>query len=232
MLLEALGLTPEQIAENEEYDVRKGRKRDFGDRVGDRVMSILTGTNYAKEVGEKTQELDRQKKEDAYGSKIDKLRGMKGYEDIGDLSKLTDRQIQTAIADRRATKGARSKAAALTGFDRGKFLELTDPGEIEALASRLLTEKTEAKEAETKRKSEQRYNTEREDRIARERENDRRYYQERADNLEFKRDQLMFQKAEAMRADARLAQDRKDKAIAILMSGLGNLGEAFAGFTV
>jgi hypothetical protein len=35
-----------------------------------------------------------------------------------------------------------------------------------------------------------------------------------------------------MRTDARLAQDRKDKAIAILMSGLGNLGEAFAGMTV
>tara|TARA_R100000315_G_C5218364_1_gene130844 strand:+ start:40 stop:738 length:699 start_codon:yes stop_codon:yes gene_type:complete len=232
MLLEALGLTPEQIAENEEYDVRKGRKRDTGDRIGDRVMSFLTGTNYAKEVGEKTQELDRQKKRDVYGSDVDKLRGIRGYEDIGDLSKLTERQIKTAITDRRATKGARSKAAALTGLDRGKFLELTDPGEIEALASRLLTEKTEKKEADTKREAEQRYNTEREDRIARERENDRRYYQERADNLEFKRDQLMFQKAEAMRADARLAQDRKDKAIAILMSGLGNLGEAFAGMTV
>ena len=232
MLLEALGLTPEQIAENEEYDVRKGRKRDFGDRVGDRVMSMLTGTNYAKEVGEKTQELDRQKKGDEYGSKIDKLRGMRGYENIGDLSKLTDRQIETAIADRRATKGARSKAAALTGLDRGKFLELTDPGEIEALASRLLTEKTEAKAAETERKSEQRLNTQRQDQLDAIEREERRHYQDKADNLEFKRDQLMFQKAEAMRADARLAQDRKDKAIAILMSGLGNLGEAFAGMTV
>ena len=68
---------------------------------------------------------------------------------------------------------------------------------------------------------------------------DRLLAQQRLDNLEnqqnlynLKRDELGFQRAQAMRADQRLAQDRKDKAIAILMSGLGNLGEAFAGMTV
>jgi hypothetical protein len=221
MLLEALGLTPEQIAENEEYDVRKGRKRDFGDRVGDRVMSILTGRNYAKEVGEKTQELDRQDKEDAYGRQIAKLRGMRGYEDIGDLSKLTDRQIKGAIAERLATKQARSTQAALTGEDRGKFLELTDPGEIEAYGAKLRTEKAETKEELERLRIEKDREIARQDRL-----------QERAENRAIRQDELDFRRAEAMRTDARLAQDRKDKAIAILMSGLGNLGEAFAGFTV
>ena len=60
MFLKALGLTPEQVAERElqDYDVKKGaRDVTFGDQIGDGIMSLLTGKDYAKEVAQKTKDL-------------------------------------------------------------------------------------------------------------------------------------------------------------------------------
>ena len=239
-MLSLLGLTPEQIAENEEWDPKKGKRtRDFGDRVGDGLMSILTGTNYGDRVRQATKDQYVDTMTDAYGNRINKTKGVAGYDDIGDVSRLTDRQIQQELGNREATKSARSKVSALYGVDRGKLLDVTDAGEIEALGARLGREKTEQKEederkrldkkdADAIRREEARFQLERSDDLTRQKENDRRYYQERADALELKRDDLMFRREEAIRADARLAQDRKDKAIAMLFNGLGNLGSAFA----
>ena len=98
---------------------------------------------------------------------------------------------------------------------------------------------SDLRKGEVERKDEKLYKREREETIRQENRLDAQMAQQRLDNLEnqqnlynLKRDELDFQRAQAMRADQRLAQDRKDKAIAILMSGLGNLGEAFAGMTV
>ena len=238
-MLSLLGLTPEQIAENEEWDPKKGKRtRDFGDRVGDGLMSILTGTNYGDRVKQATKDQYVDTVTDAYGNRINKTKGVAGYDDIGDVSRLSDLQIKQELGNREATKSARSKVSALYGVDRGQLLDVTDAGEIEALGARLGREKDEAKvEAERLRlkkekdadneRADERYNLERSDNLTRQKENDRRYYQERADALELKRDDLMFRREEAIRSDARLQQDRKDKAIAMLFNGLGNLGTAF-----
>ena len=49
MLLELLGLTPEQIAKGEKWDPHEGDTRDTGDKIGDQVVN-LDWLNYASEV--------------------------------------------------------------------------------------------------------------------------------------------------------------------------------------
>ena len=51
--------------------------------------------------------------------------------------------------------------------------------------------------------------------------------EERRDNLELRRDNMNLEYARLQQADRNKAQDRKDKAIMMLMQGLGNLGTAF-----
>ena len=51
--------------------------------------------------------------------------------------------------------------------------------------------------------------------------------EERRDNLELRRDNMNLEYARLAQADRNRAQDRKDKAIMMLMQGLGNLGTAF-----
>jgi hypothetical protein len=143
---------------------------------------------------------------------------------------VLDQQINSALNKKTKYDNAVMYAAKNNiTLDPTKF---TDPSAIIAETNRLIQKREDDKTTKAEEKEQTRYDTRRKDELDAIAREERRYYQDKADNLEFKRDQLMFQKAEAMRADARLAQDRKDKAIAILMSGLGNLGEAFAGFTV
>ena len=53
--------------------------------------------------------------------------------------------------------------------------------------------------------------------------------QERKDSLELRRDNMNLEYARLSQADKYKAQDRKDKAVMMLLQGLGNLG---AGFTI
>jgi len=74
--------------------------------------------------------------------------------------------------------------------------------------------------------------------LLRQKEMDRRYYADKAsdrldraetrrDNLELRRDNMNLEYARLAQADRQRAADRKDKAIMMLMQGLGNLGTAF-----
>ena len=53
--------------------------------------------------------------------------------------------------------------------------------------------------------------------------------QQRKDQIELRRDNMNLEYARLAQADKYKAQDRKDKAVMMLLQGLGNLG---AGFTI
>ena len=210
------------------YKPGRGREKDIGDHLGD----FITGRGNAIDRAVEDQYVEALKRENQIA--LDDLRGTPGL-NLPTITKDTDEQVLNQQINSALNKKTKYDNAVMYAAKNNITLDptkYTDPTGIIAETNRRVQERDNKKESTAKFEAQQRYDTEREDRITRERENDRRYYQERTDNLEFKRDQLMFQKTEAMRADARLAQDRKDKAIAILMSGLGNLGEAFAGMTV
>ena len=235
-MLELFGLTPEQIAENETWDSKKQKRtKDLCDRIGDGVMSILTGTNYGQRVQEATKGQYVDNLEDIYGSSIDDVSGVTGYDQIGDLSRLTDRKLEQEIAKRERTKSARSKAAATTGQDRSEFTHITDPGEIVAHASRLTKTENERKEGE-ERDRVQKETERKEGRI------DSRYRDsqdllmmqmsnqaaDRQADREYRRDQQAYQNRKLDMQEARL--DRKDRQAYIqqLMAGLSTIGASIA----
>ena len=148
---ELLGLTPEQIAEKESYDPKKGqRERDFGDRFGDKIMSALTGINYAKKVGEATKTAYVDKLKDDYGTSLTRYGSVSGGQDLSDLSKLTSTQLEQRLESNRALKDARTQAVTATGRDRTEYMDLTDPDQILSLAA---THVRKDKEAEKRQAS-------------------------------------------------------------------------------
>ena len=243
---ELFGLTPEQIAENESWSTKKGRKRDFGDKVGDRIMSALTGIDYTKEVGEAVKNNYVEELESTYGGRIDATKGTVGYEELGDLSKLSGSKLDQELEKRERTKAARSKAGATTGLDISEFQHLTDPGEILALASSKVKDEqeTEKLRLETKAQTE----TERlEGRYDAQRASDEawRRYQSEENNAwrksqsekEDKRYDMQMQLAIMDRADKRedrrIARedrqaDKRQASIMMLIKGLSQLGAGFS----
>ena len=228
-MLELLGLTPEQIAEGESWDPKKGKRtKDLGDRIGDGIMSLLTGTNYGQRVQEATRNQYVDTMTDAYGSRIDDVVGLTGYSDIGDLSKLTDRKIEQELLKREKTKAARSKAAALTGEDVSEFSGKTDPGEILAHASRLTKEEGETKEKEARERQEtetRRLEGRSEDRLAMTMELNRL---DRKDEREARRDQLALENRRLDMQEARTNRRDRQAAIQQMMAGLAQLGASIA----
>ena len=225
MLLELLGLTPEQIAEGESWDPKKGKRtKDLGDRVGDGIMSVLTGTNYGERVQEATKGQYLDLMEEAYGDRIKKTQGVVGYDDIGDLSRLTDRKIEQELKNRELTQAARSKAAATTGLDRSNFLTDTDPGTILASATKLVKDEKDAKETKAENKEERRYR-DNQDLLLMNMENNQANL--RADR-ELRRDQQAYQNRALDLKEARM--DRRDRQAAIqqMMAGLAQLGASIA----
>ena len=221
MFLKALGLTPEQVAERElqDYDVKKGaRDVTFGDQIGDGIMSLLTGKDYAKEVAQKTKDLYVDGLKDRAGARLDRTRNVAGYENLtdGQLASMSDNQLNAALEDREATKAARSLAAATTGLDRGQFLAATDAGEIKALAAKYVKDEADKKTKDAENKADQRYYDDRRDRLM-DRQDARR-----AENRRYELEIMRLQQA-----DKQKAQDRRDRMIMTLMSGLNNLGQAF-----
>ena len=223
MLLKALGLTPEQVAkrELEDYDVDKGgRDVTFGDQVGDSIMSLLTGKDYAKEVAEKTrQEYVKQiKRNNNAEARLNRTKDVVGYDNLtdGQLESMTATQLNNALQDRERTKAARSLAAAKTGIGRDQFLTTTDPGEIEALAAQYVKEEADKKTEKANTKEENRYD-----------ERMRLLYQDRADARAAQNRNYQLQIMQLQQADKLKAQERKDRMFMTLMAGLQNLGQGF-----
>ena len=232
MLLELLGLTPEQIAEGESWDPKKGKRtKDLGDRVGDGIMSVLTGTNYGERVQEATKGQYLENMQDLYGDRINKTKNVTGYQSIGNLTRLTDRKINQELENREKTQAARSKAAATTGLSRDNFLESTDPGTILASATKLVKDEKDQKERDLLQKDEDRYRDTRKDKadanaiLLMNMENNQANL--RADR-ELRRDQQAYQNRALDLKEARM--DRRDRQAAIqqMMAGLAQLGASIA----
>ena len=219
MLLELLGLTPEQIAKGETWSATDGeRNRDTGDKIGDKVMSILTGTDYASEVEKATKGRYLKKMTRLYGDDIEDVSSVAGYKAIGDLTKLEPEQIKREIERRKATRAARGKRSALTGEDPGSLdPTITDPGTIVAGGSKVVKDENTA---ETRRLEGREDN-----RIALQLELAR---QDRRDDREARRDERAYQNRKLDMQEARL--DRKDRQAAIqqMMAGLAQMGASIA----
>ena len=150
-MLGMFGLTPEQIAENEKWDPEKGeRTRDFGDRLGDGIMSVLTGTNYGKRVQDAARDSYVDTLTDAAGTSLTRYGSVIGGEDVSDLSRLTGTQLTQRLTSNKALKDARTQASVTTGRDRAAYTELNDPDAIMSLAATHVREDKEKKEAEAK----------------------------------------------------------------------------------
>lgn len=224
MLLELLGLTPEQIAKGETWSATDGeRTRDTGDKIGDKVMSILTGTDYASEVEKQTRGNYGKKMTRQFGEDIKDVDGVAGYKPIGDLTNLEPEQIKREIERRQGTRSARSSYKALTGEDF-EDTTVTDPGTIKASATRTLKDEEEAKVTKAENKEESRYRDS-QDLIALQFANSTA---DRQADREYRRDQQAYQNRKLDMQEARL--DRKDRQSAIqsMMAGLAQLGASIA----
>lgn len=142
-----LNLTPEKIAEGQTWDPKKGREKDLGDVIGDGLMSILTQTNYGDEVAKYSKQYHVDDLTDIYGGRLKKVTGLEGYDDIGDLSKLSREKLLEEIKDREKTRSARSTRRASTGETVGDLdLTETDPGTIIAGGTKYLKDEKKTKE--------------------------------------------------------------------------------------
>tara|TARA_R100000315_G_scaffold61793_1_gene41141 strand:+ start:41 stop:745 length:705 start_codon:yes stop_codon:yes gene_type:complete len=233
-----LGFNSKNVFQNE-LDELNTRATDIDFDIGDQLRASfygLFGKDYSKEaLLEGAAKIRNQKLADTYDPRATATASMLGplQAQYQGVEGRTTKEIETAQAvDAARAKALQDVMASNPDFKIDELSPTASAGAIYGKGGKDAKAAAEAKETEARlrleakeRALEKRLDTK--EAIARQ---DR--LQERADLLDLKRDELDFRRAEAMRADARLAQDRKDKAIAILMSGLGNLGEAFAGMTV
>ena len=137
---ELLGLDPKSIASASDYTPGEGRKKDFGDYIGDAVLSALTGTNYSELVEKESKAKRGEKLDDVFGGRITDVAGLEGYSELPGLDGLADMKssdIEKELKRREATKQALSTAAVTYGVDIEDLKGLTDPGEILSKASGL-----------------------------------------------------------------------------------------------
>jgi len=210
-----LGLTPEKIAEDETWDPIKGKRtRDTGDKVGDAVMGFLTGTDYAKEVQKhtKTNHVDHLTK--YYSDRIKKTKGLEGYDDIGDLSKLSAEKLDQELKNREATRNARSTFKVKTGgTDADLDLTVTDPGTIVAGATKYIKDENTVKE--NKAEDFKMLLLDQQGR--------------RSDNqFAVQMAQVDYQNRAAEMKDARLERRDRQSAIQQMMAGLATMGASIA----
>ena len=135
-----LGLDPKSIASASDYTPGEGRKKDFGDYIGDAVLSALTGTNYSELVEKESKAKRGEKLDDVFGGRITDVAGLEGYSELPGLDGLADMKssdIEKELKRREATKQALSTAAVTYGVDIEELKGLTDPGEILSKASGL-----------------------------------------------------------------------------------------------
>ena len=226
MLLELLGLTPEQIAEGESWDPKKGKRtKDLGDRFGDGIMSVLTGTNYGERVQEATKGQYLENMEDLYGDRIKKTRDVAGYADIGDLSRLTERKLLQEIENREGTRNARSSRKALTGeTDADLDLTVTDPGSIKSGATKYVKDEQNTEKIRLENKADSRYRDS-QDLLLMNMENNQANLRA---NRELRRDQQAYQNRALDLKEARMDRRDRQAAIQAMMAGLSQLGASIA----
>ena len=240
----------EDAAERElgNYNPRTGeRKQDFGDWLGDAIFRRKDAIDKAVK--------DRyvQNVKETYGTNLNRYGNVVGGEDLSNLSRLTDTQISQRLASNKTLAGERSAAGALTGDDVSTFEDLNTPEAVRARAGKIVRERNEAEKTKAENKEQDRYNDSIEWRRgqqdylqSRDRVEDKRYEtaQQRLwqDKQEARKDraltrelsaetnqmQLQLENARLAQSEKNRMQDRKDRAIMTLISGLGNLGAAFA----
>ena len=219
------------------------RGNDFADRSGswnwqDDFGAWLAGTNKDKVLAGAKTKRDKQLT-DAYGGRAATAKANLGpltaqYQGV---SGKTKQEIEAALAGDEARALALSDVQGLgldvsslaptasVGAIRGagakatKQAGITTRDEARSYAQLLLTQSQQREDALTER-----MNT-REDRKDARAELTRA--QERKDALELRRDNMNLEYARLAQAERQKAADRKDKAIMMLIQGLGNLGTAF-----
>lgn len=250
-MLDLFGLSPEQIAENEKWDPSKGeRTRDFGDKVGDSVMSFITGRNYAQEVEDAARKSHVDTLTRAAGSSLGRYGSVVGGEDVSDLSTLDSTQLTQRLTSNKNLKDARTQASVTTGRDRTQYTDLNDPDAIMSLAA------THVKEDKEKEKATQKSDAAeiRQEGYARQdallahqtNETNRRLAHEAAETNKTRLHELAVQEArnaqtmklammdrEDKLADRRYARedrasDRRQQSIMMLIKGLSQLGQGFS----
>ena len=225
------------------YRPGKGRKKEWGDHIGD----LFTGRGAAMDKATEDAYVAELKRR--YGVSVDDLNQTNGV-DIGPITKDTDRDILTQKIEKAKILQADIKAANRFAAQNNVIVDpkkFNTPDSIITEVNRVVTEKAEAKEAAKETKEQ----TRRDEDVAwkknRTTVQDKRYDLEqqrmwenrqanRKDraltqqmNAENNAMQMQLEYSRLAQADATRAQDRKDKAIMALLSGLGNLA---VGFTV
>ena len=243
-----LGGSVKDHAEREyaNYDPVEGtRKRDFGDWLGD----TLTGRGSAIDEAVKREHTKRLNR--SYGITIGELNNTPGISlQIDDRTDPTvlEQQINAAKPKAAAMKSALQQAAlADVVVDTTK---LTTPEAVIQHVVNTKTTRADTKEQEGRDRTlkERRYQEDREERLERERvardearmrqldfKEEKKDERHRLDRMEDRRISAEQNKMQMQLSYDRLAmqernnmQARKDKAIAMLFQGLGNLGAGFA----
>ena len=217
------GFNSEQVYKDE-LGALNNRRTDIEFDLGDRARQIygsLIGKDYSKEgLLKGAAEIANRKLTDAYGGKAAAAKATLGplASQYQGVEGKTTQEIEADLAiDQGRAKALETVMANNPDFDPSSLSSSASAGAIYGAGAKA----TKASNTAETRRLEDRMD-------AREAKEDRIRAEQRRDDLELRRDDLMFRKEEAIRADRRLAQDRKDKAIAMLFSGLGNLGSAFA----
>lgn len=153
-----------------------------------------------------------------------------------DVDGLSTKAIETQLAQDEARIKQLTAARGIKNFDATSIDPNASTGDILTAARDQVTANDAAAKLEVqeeKERLEDRYDDKYNAEILRQDRKDARAdllrAQERKDSLELRRDNMNLEYARLSQADKYRAQDRKDKAIMMLLQGLGNLG---AGFTI
>ena len=232
----------EEAAERElnNYNPKTGkRKQDFGDWLGDNIFGRKAAIDQA------VKDLHVDNIQQNYGTSLNRYGSVVGGEDVSNLERLTQNQVGQRLTANKELAGARSAAGALTGDDISTFQDLNTPEAVQARASKIVRERNEDKEGKKENKEQARHDESVAYQKSRDKEMDTRYALEqerlwqtaqenrkdraldRQLNAENNAMQMQLEYSRLAQQDRQNSRDRKDKAIMMLMQGLGNLGTAF-----
>ena len=145
-------LDPTKVAESQlsSYDPKTGkREKDFGDHLGDGLMSIFM-PGFGSKVDQATQDLHVDTLKQGAGNRLTRYGSVSGGEDTSDLTRLSSRQLDQRLNANQTLKDTRTKASVTTGRDRSEYMELNDPDAIMSLAAGHVKQDKEKKEKEAR----------------------------------------------------------------------------------
>jgi len=229
------GFNSDQVYKDEVGDLNK-RATDIEFDTGDRfrqAWGMLIGKDYSKEgllkgaADYRNQELD-----DIYGAQSKGIKlGPLTPEYQGAAGKTVS-ELDVAIANDKRRADALEQGEATGYLDTSKLSPTASAGTILGLTNKGKRETDKKNEKEIYERGVRRENDllERQD-IREERKDarqDKRLAQDRRLTAETNQMQLQLEYARLAQADKNRREDRKEKALLTLLSGLGNLGAAFA----